>query len=130
MQNHSAQIHKNGSENWKVTLAETGVSSTKSQRLLAIKEYLGDETFCLTYGDGVSDLNITELIQFHKKEKALLQTGGHFLHVLYEPTVDATKKALDEYYLGRDPIWKLSAIDYRHNQALKNNDAKTLAKTP
>lgn len=72
MQNHTKEIHKNGSENWKVTLAETGVDSTKSQRLMAIKEYLGNETFCLTYGDGVSDLNINELIDFHKKEKSLL----------------------------------------------------------
>lgn len=72
MKNQTKEIHKNDSEDWKVTLAETGVSSTKSQRLMAIKQYLGDETFCLTYGDGVSDLNITDLIEFHKNEKALL----------------------------------------------------------
>lgn len=72
MQNRSMQMHKNGSEKWRVTLAETGADSTKSQRLLAVKEYIGDETFCLTYGDGVSDLNIAELIEFHKKENAVV----------------------------------------------------------
>src|SRR3989344_4302211 len=72
MESHTMKMHKNGAENWKVTLVETGADSTKSQRLMAAKDYIGDETFCLTYGDGVSDLNMTELIQFHKKENALV----------------------------------------------------------
>ncbi len=72
MQNRSMTVHKNGAEKWKVTLAETGVDSTKSQRLLAIKDYIGDEAFCLTYGDGVSDLDIAKLIDFHKNQKAFI----------------------------------------------------------
>jgi glucose-1-phosphate cytidylyltransferase len=72
VKSHSVHIHKNESESWKVTLAETGINSTKSQRLLAIKDYLDNEAFCLTYGDGVSDINIPKLIAFHQKEKALV----------------------------------------------------------
>ncbi len=70
--NHSMKIHKNSSEKWTVTLAETGIDSTKSQRLLAVKDYLDNETFCLTYGDGVSDIDIGKLIKFHKKQKNLM----------------------------------------------------------
>lgn len=83
MQTHSMTVHKNGAEKWKVTLAETGIDATKSQRLMAIKDYIGDETFCLTYGDGVSNVNIPEQIAFHKKQKALvtitaIQPPGRF----------------------------------------------------
>lgn len=72
VKNNSMQVHKNGAEDWKVTLVETGEESTKSQRLLEAKEYIGNKTFCLTYGDGVSDLDIKEVIKLHKREKALL----------------------------------------------------------
>lgn len=65
---HSFEIHKNGAENWKVTLVETGESSMTGGRIRKIKEYVGNETFCMTYGDGVSNVNIAKLIEFHKKE--------------------------------------------------------------
>ncbi|OGM58995.1 glucose-1-phosphate cytidylyltransferase [Candidatus Woesebacteria bacterium RIFCSPLOWO2_01_FULL_37_19] len=68
---HSVEVHKNGAEDWKVTLVDTGEKTSKSGRLLKVKEYIGNETFCLTYGDGVSDVNIQKLIDFHNKKKVL-----------------------------------------------------------
>jgi glucose-1-phosphate cytidylyltransferase len=72
MTKHTLKVHKNGAEPWRVTLVETGVKATKSQRLLAMKPYLGRGIFCLTYGDGVSDLNIRALIKFHRQHRALV----------------------------------------------------------
>ncbi len=65
--NHTQIIHKNASENWKVTLVETGEDTLTGGRIKRAKEYIGDETFCLTYGDGVADINIDKLVKFHKK---------------------------------------------------------------
>jgi len=60
------KIHNNVSEPWKVTVVDTGVETMTGGRIKRIKKYVGDETFLLTYGDGVADLNIKELIKFHK----------------------------------------------------------------
>jgi glucose-1-phosphate cytidylyltransferase len=55
-------------QNWKITLADTGETSMTGGRLLGIKNYLNnDSTFLMTYGDGVADVNINSLLQFHKK---------------------------------------------------------------
>jgi glucose-1-phosphate cytidylyltransferase len=62
-------VHKTRGESWKVTLVDTGEGTMTGGRLKRVKEYIGNETFCLTYGDGVSDVNIAELISYHKKQK-------------------------------------------------------------
>lgn len=59
-------IHNNFSEPWKVTLVDTGLNTMTGGRIKRIQSYIGDETFMLTYGDGVSDVNIAELVAFHK----------------------------------------------------------------
>ncbi len=71
VKNNSMDIHQNTAEPWKVTLVDTGDSSGTGGRLRRVKEYLDDETFCFTYGDGVSDVNITELLEFHKAQNTL-----------------------------------------------------------
>ncbi len=63
------QILKKNPEDWEITLIDTGLKTMTGGRLKRIKEYLNNETFCLTYGDGVSDINISSLIQFHKNNK-------------------------------------------------------------
>lgn len=63
------QVHRNTSEAWKVTLIDTGEHSMTGGRLKRVEKYLEGETFCFTYGDGVSDVNIAELIDYHKKSK-------------------------------------------------------------
>src|SRR3989344_1849440 len=70
--NSTTEVHKNGVENWKVTLVETGEDAMTGGRIKRAAPYIGNETFCLTYGDGVSDVNIADLIAFHKNSKALV----------------------------------------------------------
>jgi glucose-1-phosphate cytidylyltransferase len=66
MANNKMEVHEQHAEPWKVTLVETGEDSQTGGRLKAVRDYVGDESFCFTYGDGVSDINIAELIAFHK----------------------------------------------------------------
>jgi glucose-1-phosphate cytidylyltransferase len=59
-------IHNNVSEPWKVTLIDTGLYTMTGGRIKRIKDYIGDEAFMLTYGDGVSNINIKNIVQYHK----------------------------------------------------------------
>ncbi|MCL9775543.1 glucose-1-phosphate cytidylyltransferase [Vibrio methylphosphonaticus] len=60
------QIHKNTSEPWKVTLLDTGLHTMTGGRIKRAQDVIGNEPFMLTYGDGVSDVDITKLVEFHK----------------------------------------------------------------
>ena len=60
------EVHNNFSEPWKVTLVDTGLNTMTGGRVKRIQKYVGDETFMLTYGDGVCDININKLVEFHK----------------------------------------------------------------
>jgi glucose-1-phosphate cytidylyltransferase len=72
MSNNQMHVHKEGAEPWIVTLVDTGDNSMTGGRLLRVKDYLkDDESFCFTYGDGVSDVNISETIRFHNKHGKL-----------------------------------------------------------
>jgi glucose-1-phosphate cytidylyltransferase len=64
--------HNNSGENWKVTLIDTGIDTMTGGRIRRAKDFLNDETFMLTYGDGVADINISELVDFHKKNKNII----------------------------------------------------------
>lgn len=66
------EIHNNSSEPWKVTLVDTGLNSMTGGRIKRAQKYIGNEPFMLTYGDGVSNINITELVEFHKSHKEAL----------------------------------------------------------
>ena len=65
-------VHDNYSEPWKVTLVDTGLNTMTGGRIKRIQKYIGNEPFMLTYGDGVSDVNINELLEFHKSHGKLL----------------------------------------------------------
>ena len=56
---------------WKINLIETGKSTMTGGRIKRLKKYVGDDTFLLTYGDGISDINIKKLVEFHKKQKKI-----------------------------------------------------------
>ena len=71
MSNNSVQVHQKNVEPWKVTLVDTGESTQTGGRLKRIKEYLGEEDFCMTYGDGVGDVDISRSIKFHKSHGKL-----------------------------------------------------------
>src|SRR3990172_11046872 len=64
-------IHGNTAESWRVTLVNTGIDTMTGGRVKRTRQYIGDETFMLTYGDGVSDVNIKELIAFHRSHGKL-----------------------------------------------------------
>ena len=66
MKQNNMQVHNMNSEPWKVTLVDTGENTMTGGRVKRVAKYLDDETFCLTYGDGVSDVNVDKLIMFHK----------------------------------------------------------------
>ena len=67
MRDNSIEIHQSQAESWTVTLVDTGEDTMTGGRLRRVKKYLRDESeFCFTYGDGVGDVDITALIQFHK----------------------------------------------------------------
>lgn len=65
------EILRNGVEDWKVTLVDTGEQTMTGGRLKRVRKYIGDGTFCFTYGDGVCDVNLRELIDFHRDQKVL-----------------------------------------------------------
>ncbi len=83
MEDNEMIVHKAYSEDWKVTLIDTGLNTMTGGRIKRIKEYIGNETFMLTYGDGVSDVPIDKLVEFHRENGKLLtltsvQPGGKF----------------------------------------------------
>ena len=76
-------VHNNVSEPWIVTLVDTGLNTMTGGRLKRVSQYLNNETFMVTYGDGVSDVNIMELFKYHKAHGKLatitaIQPGGRF----------------------------------------------------
>lgn len=77
------QIHQNTAEPWKVTVIDTGLDTQTGGRIKRIRKYTENEPFLLTYGDGVSNVNLKELVDFHKKNNALItltsvQPSGRF----------------------------------------------------
>jgi glucose-1-phosphate cytidylyltransferase len=72
MSNNRMDVHENKSEPWRVTLIDTGSDTGTGGRLRRIRSHLGEEDFCFTYGDGVSDIDIRKLISFHKAQDTLV----------------------------------------------------------
>lgn len=66
LKNNGMEIHNNSSEPWKVTLLDTGLSTMTGGRIKRAQKFIGDESFMLTYGDGVSDIDIRNLVEFHR----------------------------------------------------------------
>lgn len=76
-------VHNNVSEPWKVTLVDTGLNTMTGGRVKRVSDYIGDEAFMLTYGDGLSDINLTNLLKFHKEHGKMatmtaIQPDGRF----------------------------------------------------
>ncbi|MGE5323080.1 MAG: glucose-1-phosphate cytidylyltransferase, partial [Actinomycetota bacterium] len=65
------EVHQNGAEPWRVTLVETGLETMTGGRLRRVARYLDDGDFCLTYGDDLADVNLRELVNFHRCHKTL-----------------------------------------------------------
>ena len=83
LSNNSIQILDNHSEKWKVTMVDTGLNTMTGGRIKRIQKYIGNERFLLTYGDGVTDLNIADTIKAHEDSGCILsltayKPGGKF----------------------------------------------------
>jgi glucose-1-phosphate cytidylyltransferase len=68
---NSIEVHERKAEPWHVTLVDTGETTQTGGRLKRVRRYVGNETFCMTYGDGLADVNITEGVRFHAANKRL-----------------------------------------------------------
>lgn len=71
-EHHNLEVHSNTTENWRVTLVDTGLNTMTGGRIKRIEQYIGNEPFYLTYGDGVADIDITKLTEYHKQKGKLL----------------------------------------------------------
>ncbi len=83
MANNKMEVHQASAEPWRVTLVDTGDDTQTGGRLKRVARYVGEEDFCFTYGDGVTDLDIGKLIAFHREQKTLatvtaIQPPGRF----------------------------------------------------
>lgn len=134
--NNQAIIHNNIAEPWKVTLVDTGLNTMTGGRIRRIKDYVGDEPFLLTYGDGVSDVNIKELVKFHKKNNKVatitaIQPDGKFgmLNIDDETNIIngfAEKKKEDGGWInGGFMVFEPEIFKY-----LKDDDSVVLEKEP
>ena len=96
LRTNNLEVHNNSSEPWKVTLVDTGLDSMTGARIKRAQRYIGKERFFLTYGDGVSDVNIAELLEFHKKQAKILtltaiQPEARFGNLVLDETMSVKK---------------------------------------
>ncbi len=83
MKTNKMEVHQNNVEPWRVTLVDTGDETMTGGRLKRVRQYLTDDPFCFTYGDGVGDIDIRKLVEFHRQSKRLatvtaVQPPGRF----------------------------------------------------
>ena len=133
---NDVEFHGNPSEDWKVTLVDTGLHTMTGGRLKRVRQYLGDNTFCMTYGDGVAAINPREIFDFHKVhgKKATITavpSPGRFgvLEVTPESSVSAFREkphneigringgffvlepSVIDYIGGDDSIWERRPLE-------------------
>jgi glucose-1-phosphate cytidylyltransferase len=131
LEDNSLKIHQSYSERWKVTLIDTGLNTMTGGRIKRIQPYIGNEAFLLTYGDGVGDIDIPQLIRFHEKHreyatitavKALSRFGvlqadenGKAVSFLEKPQVNGElinggffvlRPEVFDYIRGDDTVWE------------------------
>lgn len=77
LSNNAISVLDNHSEDWKVTMIDTGLNTMTGGRIKRIECYIGNEPFCLTYGDGLADINISQSIEIHQKAKKILSMAAY-----------------------------------------------------
>jgi glucose-1-phosphate cytidylyltransferase len=68
---NAMEVHHQRAEPWRVTLVDTGLETMTGGRLKRVRDYVGGETFCMTYGDGVSDVDVGAVVRFHRERRTL-----------------------------------------------------------
>jgi len=122
LENNNVQFHNSNSEKFKVTLVDTGLETKTAGRLKAVQSYIGNEDFMLTYGDGVCDVNLSDLLAFHKAHNKIatvtaIQMDARFGGMDLEKSgevVSFREKAKDEskWINGGFFILKPTVFDY------------------
>ncbi len=135
MRNNKMEVHQQSAEPWRVTLVDTGEDTMTGGRIKRVADHIGDEDFCCTYGDGISDVNITELIGFHKQHGklatltatqppgrfgALALSGNEVLNFQEKPHGDGSwinggffvlSPKVFNYIAGDDTIWEREPME-------------------
>jgi glucose-1-phosphate cytidylyltransferase len=106
---NTMEIHQNAAEPWRVTLVDTGQDTQTGGRLRRVRDYLGDETFMFTYGDGVADVDVTDLLAFHRRHGRLatvtaVQPSGRFGSLDLDGADETAVRAFQEKPVG-DGAW-------------------------
>jgi glucose-1-phosphate cytidylyltransferase len=133
--NGQTEIHESSAEPWRVTLVDTGDTTQTAGRIKRVLRFVEGEDFCLTYGDGLSDINIRALIDFHREQKVLatvtavqppgrfgaLAIDGHRVSAFYEkPRGDAAwinggffvlSPGVGAYINGDDSVWEREPLE-------------------
>lgn len=121
MAENRMEVHERNAEPWRVTLVDTGSETLTGGRLKRVRAYLGDDTFCFTYGDGVSDLDVGKLLAFHRSHGRLatltaIQPPGRYGAVLIDQTRVTSfqeKPAGDGAWInGGFFVLEMGALDY------------------
>lgn len=106
----AVEVHRRNGEPWRVTLVDTGQKTMTGGRVRRVRDHLDDETFCLTYGDGVSDVDLSELIAFHRDQGATVtltavQPPGRFGALVLEPGQTRIDAFREKPRAGGDEAW-------------------------
>ena len=128
-------VHQNQTEPWRVTLVDTGEMTQTGGRIRRVGDYIGADDFCLTYGDGVADVNIRDLIAFHKSHERIatvtavrppgrfgsLNVQGQTVTRFLEKPLDqgawinggffVLKPAILDYIAGDDTLWEAQPLE-------------------
>jgi glucose-1-phosphate cytidylyltransferase len=121
LSSNSMKVHQNTAEPWRVTLVDTGDETMTGGRLKRVKPYVEDGDFCFTYGDGLSNVNVDKLIDFHKTQKTLatvtaVQPPGRFgaLNLEKQKIIGFEEKPLGDggWINGGFFVLSPKAIDY------------------
>jgi len=124
IKNNTMDVHKKSAEPWKVTLVDTGLETMTGGRLKKVEKYLDNDLFAFTYGDGISNVDISQLIDFHKSKKTLatltaVQPPGRFglLNLQDNGTVNFKEKPLGDggWINGGFFILEPEVLDYIKN---------------
>ena len=132
---NSVEIHKSKAEPWKITMVDTGVNTMTGGRIKRVQEFIGKKTFMLTYGDGVSNINIRSLVEFHRQNKKMatvtaVQPSGRFgaISLTEEYTVKSftEKPAIDGAWVnGGFFVLEPGIFDY-----IREDDATVWERSP
>lgn len=140
LKNNHLDIHERFAEPWKITLVDTGLETQTGGRLKRVEKYLDDESFCFTYGDGISDINMKDLISFHKNKKKIatvtaVQPPGRFgtLNLKGADVIDFKEKISGDgkWINGGFFVFEPKVFDYieNDNSILEYEPLENLAKS-